>query len=644
MHPTPGRRRRAAERGAAPLIPRARGPRPRLVRRARSGGPTRPATASSASPCAARCCDGGVARCYAGNGIVRDSDPAAELAETEVKLAGAAARCWRAEPRARPGARARQHRARCSSTLLARSVRTSTIARALARRARARARCGSRVTSPTRSCASAVQRGGRGEVEAGRRGDVARVDVACRPALGDRARPAGSRRSRRRRCRAARSSASGRGGAAASRPPRSWASATSPISSTTGPSPAAAAPKAVETVPSMPLAPRLESTRGGSVARRPEGLDVAHRHRGGDEQRRLVRAAARRARRRPRGSLRPSSPSTPSDRLARRARRRCASVASQSGSARGASPPAPARRSVGGRVAAASDVATSTRRRVLPGALGVERDLRHVVEPREPRAQRLGRRQVADAQHEVGRDARPRTPRRAAARRSGRSRRRRGARRTAGRRAAASRRPRRTRPRPRPSAARRARARPATTTPRRRVARAALERSSQRAASGRAPRRAARGARTARPSARPVSSSGSGSSRHERLAQREVQVHRRRGGPRARSSRRGRRACASSAGARASASCVADLEEPLGGAAVELELVDRLPGADLAQLGRAVGGQHAAAARAPRAPRSPAGSSSAAAVPDVQATATGSPVALARPSAKKPAQRSSMCE
>jgi len=29
---------------------------------------------------------GGVARCYAGNGIVRDSDPAKELAETEIKL------------------------------------------------------------------------------------------------------------------------------------------------------------------------------------------------------------------------------------------------------------------------------------------------------------------------------------------------------------------------------------------------------------------------------------------------------------------------------------------------------------------------------------------------------------------------------
>jgi salicylate biosynthesis isochorismate synthase/menaquinone-specific isochorismate synthase len=29
---------------------------------------------------------GPVARCYAGDGVVRDSDPAAELAETEVKL------------------------------------------------------------------------------------------------------------------------------------------------------------------------------------------------------------------------------------------------------------------------------------------------------------------------------------------------------------------------------------------------------------------------------------------------------------------------------------------------------------------------------------------------------------------------------
>ncbi len=33
-----------------------------------------------------RCCAGRLAHLYAGGGIVRDSDPVAELAETEVKL------------------------------------------------------------------------------------------------------------------------------------------------------------------------------------------------------------------------------------------------------------------------------------------------------------------------------------------------------------------------------------------------------------------------------------------------------------------------------------------------------------------------------------------------------------------------------
>ena len=54
--------------------------------RGRWGGRTPTRTASSASRCAARCSTGAVARCYAGVGVVRDSDPAAELAETEVKL------------------------------------------------------------------------------------------------------------------------------------------------------------------------------------------------------------------------------------------------------------------------------------------------------------------------------------------------------------------------------------------------------------------------------------------------------------------------------------------------------------------------------------------------------------------------------
>ena len=50
---------------------------------------------------------------------------------------------------------------------------------------------------------------------------------------------------------------------AASSPPTSWANATSPRSSTVGPGDAAATPNAVETVPSIPFAPRLASTRGG---------------------------------------------------------------------------------------------------------------------------------------------------------------------------------------------------------------------------------------------------------------------------------------------------------------------------------------------------------------------------------------------
>ena len=85
--------------------------------------------------------------------------------------------------------------------------------------------------------------------------------------------------------------------------------------------------------------------------------------------------------------------------------------------------------------------------------------------------------------------------------------------------------------------------------------------------------------------------SGSGSSVHERLAQREVQVHGARAAVERAASTRGRRACASSAAAPA---------WPRGRRPRrttwprrrKLDLVDRLPGADLAQLGRAVGGEH----------------------------------------------------
>ena len=80
-------RRSAASRGArASAGRRARAARPRLVRGPGRLDGRRPRTASSASRCAARCSGADVAHCYAGGGIVADSDPEAELAETEVKL------------------------------------------------------------------------------------------------------------------------------------------------------------------------------------------------------------------------------------------------------------------------------------------------------------------------------------------------------------------------------------------------------------------------------------------------------------------------------------------------------------------------------------------------------------------------------
>ena len=96
---------------------------------------------------------------------------------------------------------------------------------------------------------------------------------------------------------------------AASSPPMSWASATSPISKTTGPSSGGgAAPNADDTVPSIPFAPRLESTRGPASRAAVELLDVADRHRRGDEQRRGGRRATPRgcARRAARSSSSPS--------------------------------------------------------------------------------------------------------------------------------------------------------------------------------------------------------------------------------------------------------------------------------------------------------------------------------------------------
>ena len=87
----------------------------------------------------------------------------------------------------------------------------------------------------------------------------------------------------------------------------------------------------------------------------------------------------------------------------------------------------------------------------------------------------------------------------------------------------------------------------------------------------------------------------------------------------------------------------AHLHEPLGGAAVEPQLVDRLTGAHLAQLGRTVAAEHDSGTRASQASTT-AGWRLAAAVPDVQVTATGRPLAFAIPSATKPAERSSITD
>ncbi|HEY2216689.1 MAG TPA: isochorismate synthase, partial [Solirubrobacteraceae bacterium] len=84
MHPTPAVGGEPLDR-AAPLIPALEG-----LDRGWYAGPVgwTDATGDGEFCVALRCAllRGSVARCYAGNGIVRDSDPAAELAETEVKL------------------------------------------------------------------------------------------------------------------------------------------------------------------------------------------------------------------------------------------------------------------------------------------------------------------------------------------------------------------------------------------------------------------------------------------------------------------------------------------------------------------------------------------------------------------------------
>ena len=399
------------------------------------------------------------------------------------------------------------HTRRCSATFAARSVRDLDDRRAAGARARAPAR---RAARRRRRRARGARRRARRprEVEPVRRRDVrARSRVALArdgqevedPAAvvvdqHDRqVEPEPPRRQQRRR---------GRGRARRRR-----------CSSTTGPSPAAAAPNAAATVPSIPFAPRLDRTRGASSRAGAERLDVADRHRGGDEQRRLGAAArAQLARDARLGQL---VAERRRDRAGGAARRPRASAASQPRSP--ACAVARRERARAPRAGRRRRERSTTPRRVLPGALGVERDLRSAVERREPRAQRLGGRQVADAQHELGAlrggEAGVAQQRVVVGDRG----RRRGARRTAGRRAAGSRAARGERARrPRRAPASRS-SRPATITP----CAGATARSSPRGSAAGARRAAARRPTAARRRApAPGSSAGSGAVEHERLAQR----------------------------------------------------------------------------------------------------------------------------
>ena len=92
------RRSAASPRRGAGAARRARGLRPRLVRRTGRLAGRRTATASCASRSAAGSCDGRQATLFAGCGIVADSDPDAEWAESRHEAAADARRARRAGP------------------------------------------------------------------------------------------------------------------------------------------------------------------------------------------------------------------------------------------------------------------------------------------------------------------------------------------------------------------------------------------------------------------------------------------------------------------------------------------------------------------------------------------------------------------
>ncbi len=207
-----------------------------------------------------------------------------------------------------------------------------------------------------------------------------------------RSRPGGSRRSRRRRCRRARSSAARRSGVAVSSEPASCASATSPVSSTTGPGLAGGDAVGGRECAVDAVRAAVGEDAQRRVAHREDRLDVADRHRRGDDQRGLRRQPGAELERDARLAQilaqRPRRSPTP------RARRRPRHADAHAGSGSGSTVSASASSSARGLARRASG------RRCARGpasVVGVDEHL-HGVEPREPLAQRLRRRQVADAQ------------------------------------------------------------------------------------------------------------------------------------------------------------------------------------------------------------------------------------------------------
>ena len=371
---------------------------------------------------------------------------------------------------------------------------------------------------------------------------------------------------------------------AASSPPMSCSSASSPISTSAGAPVASAAPAAEATHAVDPVGAAVGEEADPLGRRREEGLDVADRHRGADpDQRALGQAGLERG-----ADLGLERVAAPRPGRAATSASAARQASSQPGRAPRRASPArpPGRRRWAPRRRAAALGAT---RGLVPGRVRVEH---HLLARR--RARRAGawtwacRRRagpgrgacsrgealVAQQHVVVGHHVGAVVVRRSARRRSARP-------------APATRAPRpAARPgRPPRSARRAAHDRPARTRPIRSAS--AWTSSACGPARARAPR--SRAARPSRPC--PVGGVELLAHRRQRLAEREVQVHRTR--PPARAVQKARHASARWWTARcAPRLVVAHLHEPLGGRAVELDLVDRLAGAHVAQLRRPVGGEH----------------------------------------------------